>query len=623
MGRKASGLTLTIFETWQQGCRADSARTSVCILFGDDAISGGAGLRATKYGSNRLSSLFQSIAGKFQAFSRFPIIATLQVLLTTLVLAVMAPVCQAAGNVTLAWDAGNTPGLRGYKIYYGTASGVYTNWIEVGNVTQYAVGELLSGLTYYFAVTAFDENNESGYSDEISYTVPLADSDGDGVGDSDDVFPLNPLEWADTDGDGLGNNADFDDDNDGMPDAWEITHQLNPLINDAAGDEDGDGTSNLNEYATGGNPLLPEPNRAPDVPLLLSPVGGETISATVQLQIDDFSDPDFGDSHSGTQWQIVQATDDHCVFDVTSTTAVTSLVVPRLILEEDTEYYWRARYYDSHGVPSEWSQSGFFATEYLGGDGDGNGVPDDQEVGTAVDLDRDGIPDYEQADIRCVELAGNKTQIGVSARYSGSPAEVLSLAYEDPGAIGAGIGGSNQPVDIPFGLINFKVLVGQPGDEAIITVYFSKPAPKDTVWYKYDPVEGNWVDFSAYSRMSANRKTIQLTLIDGGEGDADGIANGIIVDPAGLVIPPDSVSFSDASDSVGDAMGLGGCFISASADQREVSVSGSWRHAARGREAAIGFAILMLLLAGRCAAGHVAQVIRAKMQLVVGARLRS
>jgi len=123
--------------------------------------------------------------------------------------------------------------------------------------------------------------------------------------------------------------------------------------------------------------------------------------------------------------------------------------------------------------------------------------------------------------------------------------------------------------------------------------------------------------------MSANRKTIQLTLIDGGEGDADGIANGIIVDPAGLVIPPDSVSFSDASDSVGDAMGLGGCFISASADQREVSVSGSWRHAARGREAAIGFAILMLLLAGRCAAGHVAQVIRAKMQLAVGARLRS
>ena len=449
------------------------------------------------------------------------------------------------------------------------------------------------------------------------------DDDNDGVADAVDAFPTNPLEWIDTDRDTIGNNADADDDNDGMPDDWEIAHQLNPLVDDAAGDEDGDGTSNLNEYGTGGNPLVPEPNRAPDAPLLLSPVGGETMTANVQLQIDDFSDPDFGDTHSGTQWQIIEAADDHCVFDVTSATAVTSLVVPRLILEEDTEYYWRARYYDNHGVPSEWSQSEFFATEYLGDDSDGNGVPDDQEVGTAVDLDRDGVSDYEQADIRCVELAGNKTQIGVSARYSGGPAEVLSLSYEDPGAIGAGIGGSNQPVDIPFGLINFKVLVDQPGDEAIITVYFSKPAPKDTVWYKYDPVEGSWVDFSKYSSMAANRKSLQLTLVDGGEGDADGVANGIIVDPAGLVIPPESLSFSDASDSVGDAIRLGGCFISASDDHHQVSESGTWRHAVRGREAAIGFVILMLLLAGRCAAGHLAQVIREKMQLAVGARLRS
>jgi hypothetical protein len=45
-----------------------------------------------------------------------------------------------------------------------------------------------------------------------------ADTDGDGVADTEDAFPLDSSEWADTDGDGTGNNADVDDDNDGVPD---------------------------------------------------------------------------------------------------------------------------------------------------------------------------------------------------------------------------------------------------------------------------------------------------------------------------------------------------------------------------------------------------------------------
>jgi hypothetical protein len=292
-------------------------------------------------------------------------------------------------------------------------------------------------------------------------------------------------------------------------------------------------------------------------------------------------------------------------------------------LEEDTEYYWRARFYDNFGEPSEWSQHGYFSTEYLGNDGDGNGVPDDQEVGATVDLDRDGVYDLEQHDIKCVDVVGSKTQLGVSTRSAGGLAEVISLTSEDPGDIGANVGGSNQPQDIPFGLINFKLLVDQPGDEVTITIYFSKPAPKNTVWYKYDPVEDTWVDFSAYSSMSANRKTMELTLTDGGDGDADGIANGIIVDPAGLVIPPSSGSISDASDSVVDAIGFGGCFINASTERKKPLASHGWYRAIQGREAAVGFAFIMLLIAGRYAASHLARMIREKNQMAVGARLRS
>jgi len=84
------------------------------------------------------------------------------------------------------------------------------------------------------------------------------DSDNDGVLDGADKFPLNGSESSDADNDGTGDNADLDDDNDTMPDTYEIANGFDPLNPaDASQDADSDGESNLEEYTNGTDPNDP------------------------------------------------------------------------------------------------------------------------------------------------------------------------------------------------------------------------------------------------------------------------------------------------------------------------------------------------------------------------------
>jgi hypothetical protein len=291
------------------------------------------------------------------------------------------------------------------------------------------------------------------------------------------------------------------------------------------------------------------------------------MSLTPKLQTETFSDPDADDTHAQSEWQISAESDfSSLLLDITSTSHLTSLTVPQSILDEGAIYYWRVRFYDNSLTASDWSETYSFTTLTTSNDTDSNGIPDDQQVDSTVDLDGDGTSDIEQGDIKCVKTMVGDGVIGVSFKDSSTVSSIESLESIDPDAI-SDI--TNGPENIPLGLISFKLKVNNPGDTAEVTLYLSGVTKESeehledlievAKWYKYNSING-WQDYSDYATFDVDRKSVTLQLKDGGYGDADGTANGIIVDPSGLSVSPQTPQ--PTPDPSGEG---GGCFIATAA----------------------------------------------------------
>jgi len=112
--------------------------------------------------------------------------------LTLALLMLGAPVVQATATITLKWEPAATPNVNGYRLYYGTSSGIYTEKLELGNTTTSFISNLTQGRTYYFVVTALTGNAESAPSNEISYTVPVSAAAPRGTGTSPGKRPPPP-----------------------------------------------------------------------------------------------------------------------------------------------------------------------------------------------------------------------------------------------------------------------------------------------------------------------------------------------------------------------------------------------------------------------------------------------
>ena len=59
--------------------------------------------------------------------------------------------------MTICWTAINATEADGYVVYYETATTEVTNATDVGNITQYALGEHERGKMHIFSVRAYQD----------------------------------------------------------------------------------------------------------------------------------------------------------------------------------------------------------------------------------------------------------------------------------------------------------------------------------------------------------------------------------------------------------------------------------------------------------------------------------
>ena len=107
----------------------------------------------------------------------FKIAGLVKFLGVLLILTAFSTIVQAAGSVNLAWNKSTNSMVAGYNVYYGGKSGAYTNEICAASATNATIASLVEGATYYFAATTYTSlGQESIFSSEVSYTVPITNN---------------------------------------------------------------------------------------------------------------------------------------------------------------------------------------------------------------------------------------------------------------------------------------------------------------------------------------------------------------------------------------------------------------------------------------------------------------
>jgi hypothetical protein len=169
-----------------------------------------------------------------------------------------------------------------------------------------------------------------------------------------------------------------------------------------------------------------------------------------------------------------------------------------------------------------------------GADSNGNGILDSEEKVSGTTYYQDPAYAYPRH--------AKGTSHVLIHTSKGDLANVQVMTDDDPAIPQAG----KPSLYFPYGAFKFEITGLTAGEEVTLTMAFPKTLPSDARYYKISPA-GTWTEVP----INSGFKSITMTLKDGDPAtDADGVANGTILDPGALATAQEESSG-----------GGGGCFI--------------------------------------------------------------
>lgn len=203
-------------------------------------------------------------------------------------------------------------------------------------------------------------------------------------------------------------------------------------------------------------------------------------------------------------------------------------------------------------------------------DDDSDGVSDAVEDAgpNSGDGNGDGIADSIQDNVTTLPTVDNTAYVTLAAPSGTTLSDCQATGNPSPAD-------APSQTSFPYGFFSFTITGVQPGGSTSLTLYLPADANVNT-YYKYGPTPDNtddhWYTFLYDGTTGAqiNQAVITLHFVDGGRGDDDLAANGLVVDIGGPGLEnAESTPESDSGDSSdgnadadgGDDSGSNGCFI--------------------------------------------------------------
>ncbi len=170
--------------------------------------------------------------------------------------------------------------------------------------------------------------------------------------------------------------------------------------------------------------------------------------------------------------------------------------------------------------------------------GDTGEIANVNEASTTITMEGDYsiTANFEDIAAQCIQTATDTGSACVTPSH-GTMEDLLAVPAVSPAPRG---------VSFPHGMFEFEITGLDPGETVNVTIELPQPVPEGTVWWKHDGTR--WYslpNLNDNNVLGQGDNIMVIELTDGGLGDADGVADGTIVDPGGPgnPVPPLTVGW--------------------------------------------------------------------------------